>query len=519
MNRGNNNGIKGIYLNVIRASETLDPELQRRVHHVARASKDEDLGAALAKRADTLPEIDDDLGNWGSAKVQSAWFARPGRDMAAAVAKLTREKRITVLEVISALPDLPEEIYDLCAKRNAVRVALPLISNNSAKVKNRVAAATTLARGYSGMSYARQGALVGVLSSCDQEVVDAFVSASSDLTTTQRALGAVSSISAESLQHVYDLVVTRLRTIPKLHKQAVAEAQNSNNTYRTWNGPLYEINQVLREVEGVLRQAPLMAAKAEVNRDALFVELKALHDLFSGNKLNASDRDNLVYIERFSKQLDASNDLHPTSGPASEIRAASSEAQLLLLLDALIAKNQLDRPCGVAALTNPHATAIVADKALRAFGWGEVHKFLDARHRDVSLTAKAALMAHMYRTPDSDIEKFAAPSTPTELWTEIVGIHAKKLDKVTGMIPSELFHSKFAKIDVIPKIPLRVFSQPDLPGWLITGFAEYLTKELTTQAAWDGFEVLAPKHLGPVSQVVRAAKVTAKAQLAEGTES
>jgi hypothetical protein len=514
MTRGSNNtAIQAIYLNAIRGSETLDHEFQRRVHRVARATRDEDLGAALAKRTDTLPEIDDDLGKWSSARVQSAWFARPGRDMAAAIAKLSREKRITVLEVISALPDLPPEIYGICARRNAVRVALPLVSNNSANQEHRVAAAQTLARSYSSMSYARQGALIGALSSCEQKVVDAFVSAAVDLLTIAKAISAVSVISAASLQHVYNIVTAKLRTVPKLHKQAEAETGSSSASRRSWSQSLYDINNLLRDVDSVLRQAPLMAKRADVDRAGLFSELDALRTMFESSTIDQRQRaEFLKTVARFTTQLDASNPVDPTSGPAAEIRCASSEERLHELVDELIAGDKLDRPCAVAVLTNSYANAAVALKALHAFGYGEVSKFLEARHRDVNLQAKAVILAHgVYRTPDDVIERFAAPATPAELWTELVSLHGRRhTEHGSFQIPNELFHSKFAKVDIIPKLPLHVFAHPDLPGWLATGFVQYLAQELTTQAAWDGFEVLAPKHLGSVSQVVRAAKVTVR---------
>jgi len=521
MTRGHNKGINGIYLNVIKGSEKLDHEFQRRVHHVARATRDEELAAALAKRGDTLPEIDDNLGEWGSARVQSAWFARPGRDMVATIAKLNREKRITVLEVISALPDLPIEIYGICARRNAVRVALPLISNNSANREQRVAAAQTLARGYSSMSYARQNALVGTLSSCEQEIVDAFVSAATDLPTIAKAVSTVSEISAGSLQHVYDVVTAKLRTMPKLCQQAEKDSSGSSGAYRGWNQALYDIGNFLREVDAVLRRAPLMVSNADVDRDPLFAELRNLKALFEASTIDKRQRDEyLNFIDKFGTLLDASSTADQSSGPAAEIRAASSEGRLQELIDGLITSNKLDRPCAVAALTNPHANAVVAQRALRAFGWGEVVKFLEARHRDINLTTKAVVLVHgVYRVSDEFIERFAAPSTPAELWTEVVGTYMKDPNNTNIQIPSEVFHSKFAKVDVIPKLPLRVFAQPDLPGWLVTGFVEYLAKELSTQAAWDGFEVLAPKHLGPVSQVVRAAKVTGRTDQDERTNS
>lgn len=506
MTQGNKNGIKDIYLNVIRASSTLDPEFQRRVYHVAQLTKDEEIAAALAKRADTLPEIDEDLSTWSSAKVQSAWFTRPGRDIAAVVARLAREKRITVLEVLSALPDLPLEVYDICARRDATRVAMPLLSNTSASPEQRCAAARTLAQGFPKLSYARKGAMSGILSACDQDVIDAFVCASPNLPTASRALSVATSVSPEAVERVYELALDNLKNVCKLHKQACAETEASQGR-RSWSNTGYELSSKMRELEEVFRQAPLMASRTNTDRTALFAQIEKVLAALAPKTLGRQDEEETRRVEMLKELLNLHGASEVATGPAMAIRQAVSTAELESVIDELVTSSKMDRSCAVAALTHPKANVSIAQKALRAFGWGEVGKFLEARHRDINLAAKGVIFASLFRPSDGLFERFSAPDNPTDVWMEVVSHHSKG----SHGIPSDLFHSKFAKMDIVPKLPLRVFAQPDIPGWLITSFAEYLAAELTTQAAWDGFEVLAPKHLGPVSQVVRAAKVTGRA--------
>jgi len=508
MTRGNQD-IKGIYLNVIKVSTSLDPEFQRRVLQVAKTSKNEDLAAALARREDTLPEIDDDLGSWGSAKVQSAWFARPGRDLAAVAKRLGREKRVTVLEVIAALPDLDPSIYEICARRNAARVALHLVANASAPAESRLMAVRTLAKEYIGLSYARQGALMASLSACDPEVADAFIAATVDLTVATRAMSSVSTLSTEATEHVFMLCTKRLREAKKLHARAAAEqathgTSTSRSGYTRWNSATYELNTAVRElVENV---KPLSVLAADIGDRAEFFEaLEALMESCRENHLGQADVDVLTLLESVKSCVLSTNGGEVVGSPASMIKAAGSSESVMNILTELQSNRRLDRSAAMAALLSPHADEEIARTATRAFGWGESLKILETKHRDLSTIVKVVLLAASYGVNDRHIEAFSSNSTPVEFWTAMVTYYAR-----LGNIPSELLQSKFARVDVIPKLPLRIFSQPDLPGWLVTGFAEYLASELTTQAAWDGFEVLAPTHLGAVAQVIRAAKLSTR---------
>ena len=506
MPRGYQQEIKGMYLNVIRVSETLDPEFQRRAHLVAKASKDEELAAALARRQDTLPEIDDDLGSWGSAKVQSAWFSRPGRDIAAAGKRLSKEKRVTVLEVVAALPGLDPSIYEICAARDAARVALHIVGNDSAPLGCRLRAGKTLATQYEGLSYSRQGATMASLASCDPLVSDAFIATADSITTATRAMSAVSSISDEAAKNVYDLCTKNLRRAKKLHAQAVVEHSTNKSGYSRWNSASYELNTAVREVMDAVK--PLSVISTVVgDRTAFFEALDALKAECAEGRLGQPDSDISTVLDKIKGSVETVSVSEHEASPASHIKAAESSESILRILRETGTGNKLDRSTAMAALLSPHANEEIAREAVRAFGWGETLKILETKHREMALSVKVVLLAASYSPNDKHIGQFSSNTTPVEFWTEMVTYYAKH-----GNIPTDLLQSKYARVDVVPKLPLRIFSQPDMPGWLVTAFSEYLSKELTTQAAWDGFEVLAPKHLGDVAQVVRAAKLSTRSR-------
>lgn len=512
MKHGPAQGIREMYLNVIRSSDTLDQQFQRRAHHVAKLAKDEDLASALARRPDTLSEIDDDLATWGSAKVQSAWFTRPGRDLAKAAQRLSREKRVTVLEVIAGLPDLDERFYAICAKRDASRVALPLMSNESAPVEYRTAAAATIAREFEGLSYAKKGALVAILASCDPRVADMFVCATSDLSVANRAMGNVSYLSIAATEHVYDMCHKRLVGLKSTYIDNLARSKNQ--TRGSWYGSShYEITQVLRELIEAFRHVTLLSEHVSADKSALTAALDDLDEIFAKGEWGSNDVDFAKAISDIRPLLDASAGPVRTNSPANACKAAATAEEILEIIKPLTNSRSLDRGTAFAALLHPKATLEVAECAVKAFGWGETTRLLEAKHRDLNFAVRTYLVIASCNLSDKQIERFANENSPKDLWMEIVAYYAKN----NRNIPNDLLQSRFAQAEIIPKLPLRAFSQGDLPGWMVTAFSQFLATELTTQAAWDGFEVLAPTHLGTVAQVVRAAKLTTRSTGTDGS--
>lgn len=123
MSRGNNQ-ITTLYTNLVAGSSALTPEMQERIFSHAKLTKNVALAAALAKRVDTIETIDKKLAKWDAAKIQAAWYLRPGRPVAQITEQLEREDRITVLEVLAGIEHLDAAVYEMCAKKNVSRIAL-----------------------------------------------------------------------------------------------------------------------------------------------------------------------------------------------------------------------------------------------------------------------------------------------------------------------------------------------------------------------------------------------------------
>jgi hypothetical protein len=506
MSRGSNQSVRGIYLNVIRSSEVLDPDFQRRAHHVAKTTSDEELGSALARRQDTLQEIDDDLATWGSAKVQSAWFTRPGRDLAAAAARLSKEKRVTVLEVVASLPDLDSRFYEVCAKRQSARVAIPLLSNTSVPIETRMAAAKTIASQYESMSYARKNTVSATLAANDPSVIEAFMLATPSLETAQSVLSTMSNVSKESVDHLYSLCTKALKRTKTLHSSKMAEAKAAAARGSGWYSGQYEVASSLRIVGDVLKVLSILNTNASSDKTALLAVIDDLSEVFAKKEWKHDD-EFAAALTLGRTYLDSETTARTGPSSVDLMRAASTSERMLEILQNLVSDRKLDRATAMAALCNPNANLEVAEIAAKAFGWGEPIKVLEAKHHELPVPVKVVLLSSSYGLSDEQIQKFSSNTTPAGLWMELVSYYAKK----HSGIPSQLLQSRYANADIIPMLPLRVFSQPDMPGWVITAFAKYLAEELTTQAAWDGFEVLAPSHLGDVSQVIRAAKISSRA--------
>ena len=152
MTRGNKQ-INLVYENLVESEAPLTAAVQHRIYTHAKATKNVNLAAGLAKRIDTIEEIDDQLSKWGAAKIQASWYMRPGRDKDTVRDKILKEDRVTILEVVAALGGLDSSVYEACSEHCVPRVALALLTNAEAGEKPRARAATALALQYDKVSY------------------------------------------------------------------------------------------------------------------------------------------------------------------------------------------------------------------------------------------------------------------------------------------------------------------------------------------------------------------------------
>jgi hypothetical protein len=493
-----------MYLNVIKSSDSLSPEFQRRVFRVARNAKDEDLAAALAVRPDTLPELDAELGAWGSARVQSAWFARPGRDMSATIQSLRKEKRVTILEVIAGIPELTPEVYEVCVQRNATRVAYKLVSNDSVPIEMRCRAAGTLAQSYETISYQKQHQLLTYLTACDTEVPNSFIKASTEVSIANKVMNGISALEDDTAAHVAMMCTTVLTKLPRLYalKLAESKAQSASRWYYGWS----DFSDVLQSVTEATKYLSILLATEPPHKDEI-IDLAEVLEKVLAAKEGPNDTTYMEYVKSILANCNSTGETGPSISDMA--RTAGSKEQLLEI--ATSDRDTFNKAAAVAVLCNPHADTEVAITVAKEFGWGESAKVLEAKNREIKPEVKAVLMVDGHLCTDDHIRKFAASTTPQELWRLMIA-YASTRKAYGGFygIPADLLSSAYASVDVVPLLPLRLYSHPDLPGWLVSAFAAYLSVELKSTDAWDSFEVLAPRHLGNVAQVIRASKITSK---------
>jgi hypothetical protein len=485
--------LQKLYLRLATEAPNISGSSQQRIHRYALSHTDEELAAALARRSDTVDEIDAELGNWPSAKVQAAWFARPGRTPEQAVAKVQRERRVTVLEVVAALEGLPERIYAHCAARDSARVSMPLLTNTCVPESVRQDAARVIAGDFKRMSASRRHSMVSILATCTPPVISAFVRHTSSLDDLGSVLRTTSEIDRSAAGHVVSLCAKVVTSIPARRDQKAA----ATRYYASW----YELNNDLRAVNDVIVALSAVHPLEQLDLSRLVdVTSAALTHVTDATPRLSEDQELARMLTTVAQTCTLTGS--SVSSPTARARSASSAAELVEML----AKHG-DRMVAAAALCNPHANAEVARLCVRAMSWHDPVRLLEARSKEMGVDVKAVIMSRSHVFEDVAFRSFAAPGDPRELWLATVKEHTSQ-DGSRSL--GRLLTSSLAGPDVIPMLPLKAFTDDTIPGWAHAALLEYLEANLTSQASWDGFEVLAPKHLGDVATIVRASVRTAR---------
>jgi hypothetical protein len=432
--------------------------------------------------------------------------------MSTTIQSLRKEKRVTILEVIAGVPDLTPEVYEVCVQRNATRVAYKIVSNDSVPIAMRCFAAGTLAQSYETLSYQKQHHLLTYLAACDTEVPNTFIRTSTELSIANKVMNGISSLEDDTAMHVAKMCTQALSKLPRLYAAKLAESKTQSNSrwYYGWSDVSNEIQSV---VEATKYLSILLASEPPL-KDEIVSQAEILKTVIDANE---SQNDN-TYME-YVKSILANCNSTGEAGPSASDMARNADSKERLLEIATADRDSFNKAAAVAVLCNSHADTEVAIAVARAFSWGEASKVLEAKNRDIKPEVKAVLMVDGHLCSDDHIRKFAANTTPQELWRMMIA-YASTKNSYGGFygIPSDLISSAYANVDIVPLLPLRLYSHPDLPGWLVSAFAAYLATELSSTDAWDSFEVLAPRHLGNVAQVIRASKITSKKSLEQSSE-
>ncbi len=498
--------INEVYANLANSEGVLPESVQWRIYRYAKQFKDTDLAAGLAKRADIVKELDDQLSNWGAAKIQASWYMRPGRDKDSVRAKISKEDRVTVLEVIAEINGLDPVVYEACAKHCVVRVALPLMSNPTAGKTSRQVAARLLAKEYSTLSYEKRNSLTSIVANCGTEIAEAFLCEMQNLRTVVNFLNVLETINSGIEKHVLKLTAEMFEKA-RTGRETLRKSGKGKASVNTWDEDAYPMQvSLVTEALQVLTKFP---AQAFDERQSLLEQHVEFAKALEKGRLGKFDNDVHSDVVSSIEHLGGSCDY--TNSSIERIRNAKNSKEIAALLDAYEAKDEVNGSLLMVAISNPNLDLATALRIAGEARWHgvDVENLMVAKKDTYPIHVIGALMTAIWSNYDELIDRLVGVHGPKELWRAYVSASIAESAK-TGGIDPRIFDSKHVDREVLPKLPFTVFSQRHLPNWLVTALGEYLEANLPDEAAWDGFEALAKSHLGTVEQLVKASRLTTR---------
>lgn len=501
MTRGGNQ-LTMLYTNLVSGGSALTPEMQERIFSHAKLTKNIAIAAALAKRVDTTETIDEKLAKWNAAKIQAAWYLRPGRPVSQITEHLERENRITVLESLAGLENLDVVVYDTCAKKNVARVAIPLFANPSAGLEHRAATARTLACSYDSLSYEQRSKVREILSVSDDDTVATYVVATNSVDLIKAAVENRSSVNEATAIRVCEIVGV---TLAEAEREWINTPVSKPTQKYNWTQATYvKLVDISVELLQILQR---LDRTGVVGWEQSIASLMGLYTSIDKRKKRSDDEDNVLNI--IGGVLESLGTHNVTrEGSALRVGNLTDPKKLLEMIKVLDREDKLDTQTIIAAITNPYIDlggALYIGGHLR---WNSLNVAAFVRsHKDtLSATVLGAILVATWMHDDDEIGKLIGVHSGQDIWQ--ASISAMMHDN--QLVPQHMFESKYASIDVIPQLPFSVFSQNDLPDWLVSGMGEYLAANLELLEHWDSFEVLAKGHVGTVEQLVRGSKLATR---------
>jgi len=502
MNRGNQQ-INLVYENLVSSQAPLAETVQRRIYAHAKSTKDVNLAAGLAKRTDTVREIDDALSKWGAAKIQAAWYMRHGRDKDVVRNKILKEDRVTILEVVAGIGGLDESVYEACAEHCVPRVALALLMNDGASEESRTKAARSLAAEYGNLSYEKRNTLSVALGSASEEIAGAFICAMSDLRVISHLLGNIKTLSPTAEGHVLTLVDGLFTKAGKLYDRQVKSGSKSNR----WDEDGYPM--MISVVNSVLAGLAKYPVRETPERERLLTKHVEFIKKLDAGRNGPHDQETYSDVAGSIQYLGGTDTYE--SSALLRVRAAKSPKELMTLIDSYDTKGELDSGILTAALQNTNLNLEVALRVAKEIRWCgvDVEALLRAKKDTYPVYVLGALMTATWEDTDELIENLMGTYSSKELWSALVSASIAN-DGNSARIDRRVLESKYADAEVLPSLPFSLFTTGNLPEWLLKSFGEYLEANLPDERAWDGFETLAKSHLGTVEQLVKAARLTTR---------
>ncbi len=493
-----------LYENLACSEGRLGGEIQKRIHQYALRHKHAELAAALARRGDLLEEIDRELSTWGEARVLAAWYKNPKRGADQVREKIAKERRITVLEAVAGLDGLDPSVYEVCAGRISVKVALALLGNPAARNVHQDAAAY-MATMYETLGYETKDRVVRIIEEGGREVLESFILACGEIYTVKDVIGVQVELGDNVAEHIH--TVCQQSITEALERKAVMATVTGNqaNRYYHWDKSHYR-NLTATTIEVLARFAWVPGDRSACVTRTVAV-LKEMAVALIGERQDPQDAALMVRVEACVEAIEGDGGIIETVIAARE---AQDPDALERVLDSLSGGENGVGLVLNAVLSSPHVDVRTAYRAGSMMRWRgvDIRSFLSARKQTYNPSAIGAIMVASWNTDDGLITEVAGVHPGEVIWAAV--IEAYMLEHTS--IPRNVLESKYATSSVLAKLPLSVLTQADAPRWLVRALVEYLEENLNDIDAWDDFEVLLARHRGSIEQLVRAARTSTRSR-------
>lgn len=503
------NSPSGVYRTLITASTELPHALQEQIFTYAKSNKDFELLATLALCPSLSSTLDEKLGSIPSAKVQSAYVARPGRTPAQLSAKARKDHRVVVCELLAELPNLELSAYEALSKNKSDRVLLALAKNQAAPTQIRESALAVLACNTASLAsqalheysvlatgeYHLMGpALQAILAKTKEEAKSRRLVSLSSSSPQLRALQIFMSDNVVGLDDLpptaatslLELLLISFDSAVKQHNAVTPTTPQTSVSYnyerrRVYTAFAHVVNQVFVALDSPVATAEFRARAADIA-----LELKG-----------ALQKETTSLVEKLLTRLTEPAPITPRNS-ASVIAALTDPEELLAVANA-IDKNTMNYKAPVLALlSNPNSdlrvvTAVFSKRLSTIDG---KRAFL-ARIDDTLVAAEIAASSVMTVT-DELLAKAADPEALMEALFE------RRPEKFV----SQLDDSHFLTRSLARKVPVEFLSGVSRNSFSTTSpLASLVSKEITSALgesprAWALFEDLVTSSPGTLGSLL-----------------
>ena len=467
--------------------ENPDPEIQKQVFNYGVRTRNQELLATLTKIENLLPEIDEAIGDQGSAVVKAAWAARKGRTQEDLVNLVMREKRIKVLTALAERTDLPQEVYKVIAEKSNGQGSLnALVLNQEVELAHRSIALLRLltffetsvdpSRTHHDNRYTQISNILAV----SPELAEVVAVNSNNIS----ALHAAANHSLLSDEAQANILVNLKAGIVAV--EAVVRTHYNNLSAHNYNF-------LTSIVDTMCEQGPISKPVAKELVDII----KKLDKKYSEAKSYYSNyfSDTLKHIANSENNLRV--DLK------SQIAKATTPEEIDLIIKQLEsysagnkASSSVIESTVLAIIASPFSTSDQTSRLLTetSTSWYRLREI--KRITDDPRKIGAILALYPWMGIDNLLSKLDQPEVAMRALLEYT-------IKADNFISQDLLNSRYLTENVAGDLPLKALLREDTPAMVSSFLSKMLRESLTTPEQWLTFETLAQEFQGSIKELLQ----------------